>query len=186
MLGSIKCLLSYAMLWHVICFVMEMKESFVKWKDLSWLVLSSEDLSSASGEELLKAKNSSEDFGDETYMSSAQWLRLHGVQAKRLGFYDVLSSVAFRHQDGVIDLKVPPSDRCQISEAVSTSFFLHLTSWQPTCTGLPRDSFFNVYYRLSEVRILRFQSFILHWISTTNLNCVLISLSYLAIHMHYD
>ena len=80
-------------------------------------------LSSALGEELSKAKNPSEDFVDETYMSSAQWLRLHGIQAKRLGFYEVLSSVAFRHQDGVIHLKVPPSDRHQISDAVSRFFF---------------------------------------------------------------
>ena len=49
----------------------------------------------------------------ETYMSSREWLDLHGLKAKKLGFYDILSGVAFKHQDGVVDLKVAPCDEYQ-------------------------------------------------------------------------
>lgn len=76
-----------------------------------------------------KTKDESNVQDNETYMGSAQWLSLHGLQAKRLGFYDVLSAVAFRHQDGVIDLKVPPPvARCNITEAVSSRFLLYFTT----------------------------------------------------------
>lgn len=76
-----------------------------------------------------KAKDEDSNVQDnETYMGSSQWLSLHGLQAKRLGFYDVLSAVAFRHQDGVIDLKVPPAARCNnITEAVSSHFLFDCT-----------------------------------------------------------
>jgi hypothetical protein len=56
-------------------------------------------------------------------MSSTQWLERHGLKAFKLGFYDVLSSVAFRHEDGVLDLKVaPPCDDDHIVDAVSACF----------------------------------------------------------------
>ena len=54
---------------------------------------------------------------DETYLSSAEWLKLHGLTAHRLGFYDVLAGVAFRHEDGVLDLKVAP--HCGDDDAVT-------------------------------------------------------------------
>jgi hypothetical protein len=68
----------------------------------------------------IKAPSAAADhYVDETYMSSAEWLTRHGLKASRLGFYDVLSSVAFEHQDGVLDLKVaPPCDEDQIVDAV--------------------------------------------------------------------
>lgn len=66
------------------------------------------------------AGTSNDQFVDETYMSSAEWLKRHGLIARRLGFYDVLASVAFRHEDGVLDLKVaPPCGDDEVVDAVS-------------------------------------------------------------------
>jgi len=57
---------------------------------------------------------------NETYMSSAEWLKRHGIIARRLGFYDVLASVSFKHEDGVLDLKVaPPCGDDVVHDAVS-------------------------------------------------------------------
>ena len=59
------------------------------------------------------------DDTDETYMSSAEWLKRHGLRARRLGFYDALAGVAFPHEDGVLDLKVaPPCGDDDIVDAV--------------------------------------------------------------------
>jgi len=55
-----------------------------------------------------KTESANQQFADETYMSSADWLRHHGLAARRLGFYDVLAPVVFRHEDGVLDLRVAP------------------------------------------------------------------------------
>ena len=56
---------------------------------------------------------------DETWMSSAAWLQLHGIAARRLDFYDVLANAAFRHEDAVLDLKVaPPRQRDHVTDAV--------------------------------------------------------------------
>ena len=54
----------------------------------------------------------------ETYMSSREWLEKHGLKAKKLGFYDILSGVAFKHQDGVVDLMIAPCEEYQ-TDAVS-------------------------------------------------------------------
>ena len=57
---------------------------------------------------------------ESTWVGSAEWLRRHGLVARRLGFYDVLAGAAFRHEDGVLDLKVaPPCDDDQVMDAVS-------------------------------------------------------------------
>jgi len=58
-------------------------------------------------------------------MSSREWLDRHGLKAKRLGFYDILAGVAFKHQDGVVDLKMPPGDEQFQTDAVCKS----LLSW---------------------------------------------------------
>ena len=59
---------------------------------------------------------------NENYMSSREWLDKYGLKAQRLGFYDVLSSVAFKHRDGVIDLKeAPPNEEIQ-TDAVRIIF----------------------------------------------------------------
>ena len=54
----------------------------------------------------------------ETYMSSHEWLGRYGLKAKKLGFYDILASVAFKHRDGVVDLKRAPCEEIQ-TDAVS-------------------------------------------------------------------
>eukprot|EP00795_Rhopilema_esculentum_P000270 gene270-9918_t len=44
----------------------------------------------------------------ELYMSSKQWLARHGLKAKKLGFYDFLQTLAFKHCDGVVDIQHAP------------------------------------------------------------------------------
>ena len=51
-------------------------------------------------------------------MSSHEWLGRYGLKAKKLGFYDILASVAFKHRDGVVDLKRAPCEEIQ-TDAVS-------------------------------------------------------------------
>ena len=57
--------------------------------------------------------DSSQKSRTETYMSSREWLDKYGLRPKKLGFYDILAGVAFKHQDGVVDLKCPPRDMHQ-------------------------------------------------------------------------
>jgi len=65
---------------------------------------------------------SGSEFADECSMSSAEWLGRHGILARRLGFYDVLAGAAFKHEDGVLDLKVaPPCRDDEVVDAVSRS-----------------------------------------------------------------
>lgn len=54
---------------------------------------------------------------DEQYMGTKQWLSIYGLGARRLELWDVLGSVAFKHQDGVVDIKVKPYNHEQ-TEAV--------------------------------------------------------------------
>ena len=49
----------------------------------------------------------------ETYMSSREWLAKHGLKPKKLGFYDVLAGAAFKHRDGVVDVKQAPEEEYQ-------------------------------------------------------------------------
>ena len=44
----------------------------------------------------------------ELYMSSKQWLARHGLKAKKMGFYDFLQTLAFKHCDGVVDIQHAP------------------------------------------------------------------------------
>ena len=55
---------------------------------------------------------------DEQYMSSREWLQIYGLDARKLGLYDVLGGVAFKHTDGVIDVMQPPPNDSQ-TDAVS-------------------------------------------------------------------
>jgi hypothetical protein len=57
----------------------------------------------------------------DQYMGSREWLEKYGLKARKLGFYDVLASVAFKHQDGVVDIKMAP-DRHEQTDAVSSLF----------------------------------------------------------------
>ena len=51
-------------------------------------------------------------------MSSSEWLTKHGLKPKKLGFYDVLAGAAFKHRDGVVDVKQAPDEEYQ-TDAVS-------------------------------------------------------------------
>ncbi|XP_018651069.1 hypothetical protein Smp_127480 [Schistosoma mansoni] len=44
----------------------------------------------------------------EEYMSSKEWLSIHGLKAQHLDFYDLLVSVSFKHCDGVVNVLKPP------------------------------------------------------------------------------
>lgn len=44
----------------------------------------------------------------EMYMSSRDWLKRHGLKSKKLLFYDLLQSLAFKHCDGVVDIQTAP------------------------------------------------------------------------------
>ncbi|XP_046854173.1 von Willebrand factor A domain-containing protein 3B-like isoform X2 [Xenia sp. Carnegie-2017] len=61
-------------------------------------------LKSSSAEQEEKAKQNKEKIPCETYMGSKEWLKKHSLDAKKLGFYDVLKNMAFKHCDGVIDV----------------------------------------------------------------------------------
>uniref|UniRef100_A0A9L0TNU0 von Willebrand factor A domain containing 3B n=1 Tax=Equus caballus TaxID=9796 RepID=A0A9L0TNU0_HORSE len=52
----------------------------------------------------------------EVTWDSKKWLQKHGLKAQRLSFYDVLADCAFRHADGVVDIKAKPEN-----ESVQTS-----------------------------------------------------------------
>ncbi|XP_028400268.1 von Willebrand factor A domain-containing protein 3B-like [Dendronephthya gigantea] len=60
----------------------------------------------------MKESNASpkEKTGSELYMGSKEWLTKHSLHAKKIGFYDVLQNIAFRHCDGVIDVPNHLSD----------------------------------------------------------------------------
>ncbi|CAH1777455.1 unnamed protein product [Owenia fusiformis] len=54
----------------------------------------------------------------EQYMDSKEWLQKHGLSAKRLGFFDVLGGVAFKHCDGVVDSMKPPCEEDEQTNAI--------------------------------------------------------------------
>lgn len=57
---------------------------------------------------------------DEQYMTSKEWLTIYGLEALKLGLYDVLAGVAFKHLDGVVEiLEKPPQIQ---TNAVSTAW----------------------------------------------------------------
>ena len=62
---------------------------------------------------------------NEQYMSSRQWLEKYGLGARKLELFDVLSGVAFKHKDGVVDVKTHPGNEFQ-TDAVSSSLPTHL------------------------------------------------------------
>ena len=46
---------------------------------------------------------------DEEYMSTEEWLKIYGLANRKLQLFDVLAHVAFRHCDGVVDIKKAPT-----------------------------------------------------------------------------
>ncbi|XP_076446673.1 von Willebrand factor A domain-containing protein 3B-like isoform X2 [Babylonia areolata] len=62
------------------------------------------------GADRAKAERAETEERDEQHMSSKQWLSVYGIDARKLSLQDVLSSVAFRHQDGVVEVLEKPPD----------------------------------------------------------------------------
>ncbi|XP_056411889.1 von Willebrand factor A domain-containing protein 3B isoform X2 [Hyla sarda] len=46
----------------------------------------------------------------EDCVSSKEWLKKFGLKTQKLLFYDALADCAFRHSDGVVDIKTKPED----------------------------------------------------------------------------
>uniref|UniRef100_W5MPD8 VWFA domain-containing protein n=1 Tax=Lepisosteus oculatus TaxID=7918 RepID=W5MPD8_LEPOC len=53
----------------------------------------------------------------EDCMSSKTWLTKHGLKAQNLLFYDALADCAFRHSDGIVDIKSKPDDESLQTDA---------------------------------------------------------------------
>lgn len=53
---------------------------------------------------------------EETDISSADWLKIHGIDAQKLDFFSVLHAAAFRHCDGVVTLLKPPGNSFDIKD----------------------------------------------------------------------
>uniref|UniRef100_UPI00398EA443 von Willebrand factor A domain-containing protein 3B-like n=1 Tax=Pristiophorus japonicus TaxID=55135 RepID=UPI00398EA443 len=53
----------------------------------------------------------------EDYITSEKWLEKYGLKARRLSCYDALADCAFRHSDGVVDIKRKPVNECIQTDA---------------------------------------------------------------------
>lgn len=58
----------------------------------------------------IKNRESENGKKTEEAMSSKEWLAIHGLKAKKLRFYDLVSMISFQHCDGVVDIKTAQSD----------------------------------------------------------------------------
>ncbi|XP_072118844.1 von Willebrand factor A domain-containing protein 3B-like isoform X3 [Mobula birostris] len=74
----------------------------------------------------------------EDYITSEKWLEKYGLKARKLMFHDALVDCAFRHSDGVVDIKGKPVNECVQTDAESNmklvnakycSHFAH-TQWK--------------------------------------------------------
>ena len=54
---------------------------------------------------------------EENDMTSADWLKLYGIDAQKLDFFSVLHAAAFRHCDGVVKVLKPPDEDGETSES---------------------------------------------------------------------
>ncbi|XP_041356704.1 von Willebrand factor A domain-containing protein 3B-like isoform X3 [Gigantopelta aegis] len=62
---------------------------------------------------VLKTETPQQREKTEACLSSREWLEKYGLSAQRLGLYHVLAGVAFKHQDGVVELMDPPPQDTQ-------------------------------------------------------------------------
>ncbi|GCB66697.1 hypothetical protein scyTo_0010134 [Scyliorhinus torazame] len=53
----------------------------------------------------------------EDYITSKKWLERYGLKARRLSCYDALADCAFRHSDGVVDIKGKPVNESMQTDA---------------------------------------------------------------------
>ena len=100
--------------------------------------------------------NSKENNGSnsELYMSSKQWLKRHGLKGKKLGLYDFLQTLAFKHCDGVVDLKHAPTSKgstdavSRICDIPSLSCFIVLGAlqWYVTFSVTLKGLFCFIFY----------------------------------------
>lgn len=58
---------------------------------------------------------------EEQYMGTKEWLKKYGLNARKLELFDVLGSVAFKHQDGAVDINMKPPENTQ-TDAVSQQY----------------------------------------------------------------
>ncbi|KAG8452170.1 hypothetical protein GDO86_004097 [Hymenochirus boettgeri] len=55
----------------------------------------------------------------EDFVSSKEWLKEYGLKPQKLQFYDAFADSAFRHSDGVVDIKTKPEDKSGQTNAES-------------------------------------------------------------------
>ena len=79
-------------------------------------------------------------------MSSREWLNRHGLKAKKLGFYDVLANVAFKHRDGVVDLNQCPGDDIYQTDAVGVSVYISSAKFPHNCIKLENCTCYILYF----------------------------------------
>ncbi|KAM8977452.1 von Willebrand factor A domain-containing protein 3B [Pelodytes ibericus] len=60
---------------------------------------------------------STQEAGPEDCVSSQDWLKKYGLKPQKLRFYDALADCAFRHSDGVVDIKTKPEDESVQTDA---------------------------------------------------------------------
>ena len=85
--------------------------------------------------------------GEESDMTSADWLKIFGIDAQKLDFFSVLQSAAFLHCDGVITLLKPPGDSDDVTaETPAVSFtFIQWTDFNDQFQN-PQEKLINAIY----------------------------------------
>ncbi|XP_053311966.1 von Willebrand factor A domain-containing protein 3B [Spea bombifrons] len=63
--------------------------------------------------------------GPDDYVSSKEWLKKFGLKPQKLRFYDALADCAFRHSDGVVDIKTKPEDESVQTDAENNIKFIN-------------------------------------------------------------
>ncbi|XP_058134113.1 von Willebrand factor A domain-containing protein 3B isoform X4 [Dasypus novemcinctus] len=94
----------------------EMEEACSTLAHIQKLVAEPPEADGASARCESEATTAQKEPAPEATWGSREWLQRHGLKAQKLSFYDVLADCAFRHADGVVDIKAKPED-----EAVQTS-----------------------------------------------------------------
>ncbi|XP_069748600.1 LOW QUALITY PROTEIN: von Willebrand factor A domain-containing protein 3B-like [Narcine bancroftii] len=69
--------------------------------------------------ETLSVHQPKEPSRTEDWISSKKWLDTCGLKAHKLTFYDVLADCAFRHSDGIVNIKGKPVNECIQTDAES-------------------------------------------------------------------
>lgn len=65
---------------------------------------------------------------EEQYMGTKEWLGKYGLNARKLELFDVLGSVAFKHQDGAVDINMKPPENTQ-TDAVSQQYRTNIMNY---------------------------------------------------------